>query len=37
MLKKPSCVENMTPFVLLVGLGTHAIFEGIALGISRDS
>jgi len=27
----------MTPFVLLIGLGTHAIFEGLALGISSDS
>ena len=33
-LAKPSCVANMTPFVLLIGLGTHAIFEGLALGIS---
>ena len=27
----------MTPFVLLIGLGTHAMFEGLALGISGDS
>jgi zinc transporter 1/2/3 len=27
----------MTPFVLLIGLGTHAIFEGLALGISKKS
>jgi zinc transporter ZupT len=26
----------MTPFVLLIGLGTHAIFEGLALGMSSD-
>jgi len=35
-MKKPSCVENMTPFILLVGLGTHAIFEGLALGLTGD-
>ena len=27
----------MTPFVLLIGLGTHAIFEGLALGLSSKS
>jgi len=27
----------MTPFVLLIGLGVHAIFEGISLGLSGDS
>ena len=32
--RKPTCVENMTPFVLLVGLGTHALFEGLAVGIA---
>ena len=31
---KPTCVDNMTPFILLIGLGTHAIFEGIAVGIA---
>lgn len=31
--KKPTCLENMTPFILLIGLGTHAIFEGLALGM----
>jgi len=24
----------MTPFILLIGLGTHALFEGIAVGIA---
>jgi len=24
----------MTPFVLMIGLGIHAIFEGLAVGIS---
>jgi zinc transporter ZupT len=27
----------MTPFVLLIGLGTHSIFEGLAVGISGDT
>ena len=26
----------MTPFVLLIGLGTHAVFEGIALGLTKE-
>jgi zinc transporter ZupT len=26
----------MTPFILMMGLGAHAIFEGIAVGISKD-
>ena len=34
--EKPSFIENMTPFVLMIGLGVHALFEGIALGISDD-
>lgn len=36
-LKKPTCVENMTPFVLLIGLGVHSVFEGLAVGISQKS
>jgi hypothetical protein len=35
-LKKPKCLDNFTPFVLLIGLGTHAIFEGLALGLQDD-
>ena len=34
--EKPSFIENMTPFVLMIGLGVHALFEGFALGISDD-
>lgn len=34
--KKPSCLENMTPFILLIGLGTHSIFEGLALGLTKN-
>jgi hypothetical protein len=26
----------MTPFILMIGLGTHALFEGISLGMSND-
>ena len=26
----------MTPFVLMIGLGAHAIFEGIALGLNDE-
>lgn len=33
---KPSWVDNMTPFVLMIGLGVHATFEGLALGMSED-
>lgn len=28
-----SCGEKFTPFILLIGLGAHSIFEGIAVGI----
>ena len=27
----------MTPFVLLIGLGVHAVFEGISLGMSKQT
>jgi zinc transporter 1/2/3 len=33
---KKSCGEKMTPFVLLIGLGVHAMFEGLSLGMSQD-
>ena len=26
----------MTPYILLIGLGVHAIFEGLALGLSNE-
>ena len=26
----------MTPFILMIALSVHAIFEGIALGLMRD-
>lgn len=34
--KKPSWVDNMTPFILMIGLGVHATFEGLSLGMSKD-
>ena len=34
--KKGSICDNLTPLVLLIGLGSHSIFEGLALGISDD-
>jgi zinc transporter 1/2/3 len=33
IIPKKSCTSNFTPFVLMIGLGTHAVFEGLALGI----
>lgn len=29
-------MSDLTPIVLLIGLGVHASFEGLALGIERD-
>jgi len=26
----------MTPFVLLIGLGVHSVFEGISVGMCED-
>ena len=26
----------MTPFVLMIGLGVHSIFEGLSLGLNQD-
>jgi len=34
--KAGSCCPNMTPFVLMIALSVHSIFEGIAVGITRD-
>jgi zinc transporter ZupT len=30
------CGVNVTPLILLVAIGFHSIFEGIALGISKE-
>ena len=34
--KKPSCMSNMTPYVLMFGLGVHSLFEGIAVGMGKS-
>lgn len=34
--RKKTCGEVMSPFVILVGLGIHSVFEGVALGIEPD-
>jgi zinc transporter 1/2/3 len=32
--EKEKC--NLTPFVLMIALSVHSIFEGIAFGLSKD-
>lgn len=32
--EKTSCCPNMTPFILLLALSIHSIFEGLALGLA---
>ena len=34
--KNSSCCPNMTPFILMIALSVHSIFEGLALGITLD-
>lgn len=34
--KSTSCCPNMTPFVLMIALSVHSIFEGLALGLQKD-
>jgi zinc transporter 1/2/3 len=34
--KKSSCCPNMTPFILMIALSVHSIFEGLALGLQPD-
>lgn len=36
MKKNSSCCPNMTPFILLLALSVHSIFEGLALGLQTD-
>ena len=33
--KDTSCCPNMTPFILMIALSVHSIFEGLALGLSQ--
>ena len=32
--QKNSCCPNMTPFILMIALSVHSIFEGLALGLA---
>ena len=34
--KQKSCCPNMTPFVLMIALSTHSIFEGLAVGLATS-
>ena len=34
--KNSSCCPNMTPFILMIALSVHSIFEGLALGITTN-
>lgn len=36
MKKKTSCCPNMTPFILMIALSVHSVFEGLALGLQTD-
>ena len=31
-----SCCPNMTPFILMIALSVHSVFEGLALGLQPD-
>ena len=32
--KNTSCCPNMTPFILMIALSVHSVFEGLALGMA---
>ena len=34
--KNTSCCPNMTPFILMIALSVHSVFEGLALGLQTD-
>jgi len=34
---KKSCGEGMAPYILMLALGIHALFEGLAVGINKES
>ena len=34
--KKAGCCSNMTPYVLLMALSIHSLFEGLACGLAKD-
>lgn len=33
---KTSCFAGISSFVLLIGLGAHSLFEGLAVGMAKD-
>jgi zinc transporter ZupT len=35
LMKAGSCCPNMTPFVLMIALSVHSIFEGLAVGFAK--
>jgi zinc transporter ZupT len=35
--KSKSCTEQMAPYVLMIALGIHAMFEGLAVGINPEA
>lgn len=34
--KDTSCCPGMTPYILMIALSVHSIFEGLALGLTKD-
>ena len=34
--EKKGCCSNMTPYILMIALSVHSIFEGMALGLSKN-
>ena len=36
MREKTSCCPGMTPFILMIALSVHSVFEGLALGLSKE-
>ena len=34
--QKESCCPNMTPFILMIALSVHSVFEGLAVGLAKD-
>ena len=34
--KSKGCCPNMTPYILMIALSVHSIFEGMALGLSKN-
>ena len=34
--KQASCCPNMTPFILMIALSTHSLFEGLAAGLAMN-